>query len=344
MQTTRTPSWPRASGSPLLSARIRTTPDDFQVTEILGFDPDGEGEHDFLLVEKSGANTAWVARQLARHAGTRLADVGYAGRKDRHAVTRQWFSVPARGTDWRAFTSEGVRVLEHRPHGRKLRRGSHRGNRFRIALRSERVPVLAAEILKRLDRITVDGVPNYFGEQRFGRDGNNLDLAERLFAGARMKRERRGIAISAARSFLFNEILAARVGDGSWNRILPGELANLDGSGSVFAVERPDTDLQTRCRDMDIHPTGALHGQGLAPGGDVAVLEAAVLDEYSTFRKGLEKLGARRAQRPLRLRVCDLHWQVVDNAIWLEFELPSGGFATSVLREVADCQSERSNT
>ena len=344
MATDRNLTWPRAHGEPLLSARIRTSPADFQVSEILGFDPDGEGEHNFLLIEKTGANTAWVARQLARHAGVRVADVGYAGLKDRHAVTTQWFSVPRRGTDWQAFESEGVRIMEHRPHGRKLRRGSHRANRFRIALRSQEIRGHEADIESRLAKIASDGVPNYFGEQRFGRDGNNLDLAARLFAGERMKRERRSLAVSAARSFLFNEILGARVGDGSWNRILPGELANLDGSGSVFAVEQLDEELEQRCRDLDIHPTASLYGKGLAAGGEVAALEAEALAEHAAFTEGLEKLGAKRSQRSLRLRVAELAWQTEEDALWVEFELPSGGYATSVLREIADYQSERNNT
>ena len=193
-------------------------------------------------------------------------------------------------------------------------------------------------------RSRADGVPNYFGEQRFGRNGNNLDLSERLFAGERMKRERRSLAVSAARSYLFNEILGSRVSDGSWNRILAGELANLDGSGSVFAVEQPDTELEQRCRELDIHPTASLYGKGLAATGQVAAIEDGIFEKHAALTAGLDKIGAKRAQRPLRLKVTDLSWQLDDDVLWLEFELLSGGYATSVLREIADFQSDRNNT
>lgn len=339
-------SWPRASGEPLLSARIRSSPDDFQVTEILGFEPDSHGDHDFLLVEKTGANTAWVARQLARYAGARLADVGFAGLKDRHAVTSQWFSVPRRGElAWNGFECEGVRLVRIDRHMRKLRRGSHRGNRFRIALRGDFGDDRRPAIERRLQDIAGNGVPNYFGAQRFGREGSNLELAKRLFAGERLRRDKRSLAISAARSFLFNEILGSRVEAGSWNRILPGEIANLDGSGSVFAVADVDAELQRRCADMDIHPTASLYGVGAAAAGEeVARIEAVVLDRNSELRAGLEQVGAKLGHRPLRQKVSDLDWEFEPGTVWLSFKLPKGGFATTVLGELAEIQSERSNT
>ena len=185
------PDWNRAHGAPIFAATIRARPSDFQVVEILGFEPDGSGDHDFLWLEKAAANTDWVARQLARHAGVRTADVGYAGMKDRHAVTRQWFSLPrGRGTDWTSFDVDGVKILDVRRHHRKLRRGTHKGNAFRIALRSRDIAGVAGEIDERLSTIGARGVPNYFGPQRFGRQGANLDLARRLFGGSRLKRGR----------------------------------------------------------------------------------------------------------------------------------------------------------
>jgi len=348
----RLPDWARAFGPPLLSADIRSIAADFQVSERLDFVPAGAGEHDFLWLRKTAANTDWVARQLARHAGVRPVDVGYAGLKDRHAICCQWFSVLRRGggADWTAFNCEGVEILEVCRHDRKLRRGAHAANAFRIALRPAAPDEDRAAIVARLRTIAAQGVPNYFGPQRFGRGGANLGLAGRLFAGARLKRDQRSMAISAARSLLFNYILSARVSHGSWNRILPGELANLDGSGSVFRVTTVDATLEHRAAAMDIHPTGTLWGERReGAGGDVVALEDDATAACETFRSGLEQLAVKASTRPLRLRVSELNWQFDDGALWLDFTLPRGGFATAVLREIADTrdnaiQDGRSNT
>ena len=307
------PDWARALGSPLFVARIRATVEDFVVTEQLEIEFSDDGEHDWLLVEKTGANTHWVAEQLAKHAGINDRDVGYAGLKDRHAVTRQWFSVrrpSGEGTDWRAFGAEGVRIIEQNLHRRKLKRGAHRGNIFRIALRSDDVTRNAATIEQRLAQIQACGVPNYFGEQRFGRDGANIELGRAVVAGRRVSRHKRSIGISALRSLEFNEILDARVRDGSWNHILAGDIANLDGSRSVFTVGEVTLELEQRCADMDIHPSGCL--------------------------PGIDKLGVAESSRPLRMRVGDLKSTLKDDVLWLEFQLPKGSFATAVLREIVD--------
>jgi len=336
------PEWARAHGAPLFAASIRDEPADFQVIEDLGFDLAGDGEHDFLWVEKVAANTDWVARQLARHAGVRAADVGYSGMKDRHAITRQWFSVPRRETGWASFAAEGVTILDVRRHHRKLRRGAHAGNSFRIALRTPRATALRQAAEERLACVADCGVPNYFGPQRFGRDGGNIDLARRLFSGARLKRDKRSIAISAARSFLFNEILSARVADGSWQQVLAGEVVNLDGSGSVFRADSVDETLERRAREMDIHPTATLWGlrsdksRSEVSQGAIEALQRNATEAHTDLRTGLERLGAKASHRPLRLRVQNLSWAFEDDALWLEFRLPAGGFATSVLREIAD--------
>ncbi len=331
------PDWACAHGAPLFAASIREAPSDFQVVENLGFELSGAGEHDFLWLEKTGANTEWVARQLARHAGVRSADVGYAGMKDRHAITRQWFSVPNRSNpDWASFMADGITVLDVRRHHRKLRRGAHSDNTFRIALRTPRAAAKKALAEERLRRMAARGVPNYFGPQRFGRQGSNLDLARRLFAGARLRRDKRSIAISAARSFLFNEILALRVADGSWERILPGELVNLDGSGSVFRADTIDETIERRAAELDIHPTATLWGsRSEISEGAIDTLERDATEAHSDLRTGLEHLAVKASSRSLRLRISDLSWHFEDDALWLEFRLPPGAFATSVLREIA---------
>jgi len=321
------PDWARAHGAPLFSAGIRREIDDFDVTEDLGFDFSRDGEHDYLFIEKRGANTEWVSRQLAHHADVPARDVGYAGLKDRHAVTRQWFSVPRWNTpDWGQLQVDGVRILDQQRHSRKLRRGAHKANRFRIILRG-RVPD-GRELDARLGIIGSAGVPNYFGEQRFGRGGSNIRLADAWSQGKRLSRHKRSIAISTARSYLFNQILEKRVHDGSWNRLVPGDIANLDGSGSVFAVDALSEDLERRCDEMDIHPTGPLCGDG-TPGSLLPIGNEGWVTALADAR-------VKPANRSLRLRVLDLGWSTSADCLVIEFALSRGSFATVVLREIAE--------
>lgn len=306
------PDWATALGPALFDARIRCEPADFDVTEVLDIDFSGDGEHDWLWVEKTGANTVWVAERLAQHAGIAPRDVGYAGLKDRHAITRQWFSVrrpSAEGTSWGAFTAAGVRIAGEHRHNRKLRKGAHRGNVFRIALRAEPGSIDRNLLDERLDAIAGAGVPNYFGEQRFGRDGGNVELGRAVVAGKRTSRNKRSIGISALRSFEFNNELDARIRAGTWNTLLPGDVANLDGTGSVFNVDAVTTELEQRCAELDIHPAGVLPG-------------------FATIR-------VEASHRPLRMRVGDLDWDVEEDAVWLEFRLRRGSYATAVIREIA---------
>lgn len=317
------PDWARAGGGPSFAAVIRTHPEDFQVIEELGWDFTGEGEHDYLWIEKRGANTEWVARQLAKHADVPVRDVGFAGLKDRHAVTRQWFSVPRRHLpDWSRLDVEGVRVVDIRRHNRKLRRGAHRGNRFRIVMRCDR-PVDPDELDARIDLIRRRGVPNYFGEQRFGRGGGNLALADEWASGARLPRHKRGIAISTVRSFCFNKTLHGRVISGTWDQLQDGDKANLAGTGSVFDVDAVNLDLERRCGDMDIHPAAELPGDGS---------EIANCD----WQQALADAGVKPAWRSLRLVIPDLMAEIGAGEVTLSFSLGRGAFATSVLRELAE--------
>ena len=304
------PDWARALGPPLFAGRIRTAPEEFEVTEYLDIAFSGDGEHDWLWIEKIGANTHWVADQLAKHAGIPQRDVGYAGLKDRHAVTRQWFSVrrPSGASEWQDFKAPGVRILEQQRHVRKLRRGAHRGNRFRIAIRADDIAASSSAITERLAMIEAQGVPNYFGEQRFGHGGANVALGQAVLEGRRVPRHKRSIGISALRSFRFNQELDRRVTGGSWDTLVAGDLANLDGTGSVFEVDEVTPDLERRCAELDIHPCGLL------PEIPEARVEAS--------------------HRPLRMRVRDLRWEVEADALWLEFRLGRGSYATAVLREV----------
>ncbi|MGI9261804.1 MAG: tRNA pseudouridine(13) synthase TruD [Woeseiaceae bacterium] len=329
------PDWVRAHGKPLVQGLIKQSPQDFHVEEVLGFVPSGDGEHDYLLIEKTDANTNWVARQLAQHANVAVRDIGFAGMKDRRAVTSQWFSArrpDGSGTDWEALALPGVRILEQQRNNRKLRRGAHSANLFRIVVRL--TDVVDESLPERLAQIRTIGVPNYFGPQRFGRDGNNLKLANAIFAGKRVKRDQRSIAISAARSFLFNEVLSARVSAGNWNEILDGEPVNLDGTASFFVPEENDDALQARQDAFDVHPTGPLWGRGESEcSGAAAEYEKHVGDENSDVVSGLEKVGARCDRRALRLRLQEFEWEISNGVIEIRFRLGKGSFATTVLRE-----------
>ena len=318
------PDWARACGGPLFTAAIRTEPAEFNVSETLGWDFSGDGEHDYLCVQKTSANTEWVARQLARHAGVPARDVGYSGLKDRHAVTTQWFSVPRwHAPDWSALDVEGVAVLDVRRHNRKLRRGAHQANAFRIVLRGAGIEHRAAALDERLNLIQQRGVPNYFGEQRFGRDGSNVELADAWASGKRLPRHKRSLAISTMRSLLFNQQLDARVRAGTWNSLLPGDKANLDGTGSVFDVNEVDDELLARLDAMDIHPAGILAGEDSGLGPD-------------TWQAALGKARVEEGWRSLRLVVRGLDWSAEPGAVTVSFSLGRGAFATSVLREICD--------
>jgi len=330
---------PRAWGATPVSGALRVEPADFRVDEHLGFQPDGGDAHRLLLVEKANANTLFVARSLAARAGRPPGDVGFAGQKDRRAVARQWFSVPAgrESASFVGYTGDGFRVLEEHPHSRKLRRGALAGNRFRIRVRGLRGD--AAAIGARIAHLQSAGVPNYYGPQRFGKDGANLERIRRWLASGRLPRGRepRAFLLSAARSLTFNTVLGARVGAATWNRLLPGEVVNLAGSASVFAAENPDEGLQRRLRDGDVSPTGPLCGAGgLLPGGEAGRIEGEALEAVTPLPSLLAVTGLRAERRALILRPAQFRHVIDGDVLELEFELPRGAFATTVLRELLD--------
>lgn len=332
---------PRAHGAPVLAARMRTTPEDFFVEELPGFDASGTGEHLLLEVEKRGMNTAFAAKRIAQWAGVEESAIGYAGMKDRHAVTRQRFSVwlPKKvAPDIENLQSNDLSVREHAWHSRKLPRGALAGNRFVLVLRGLGGEQSAIET--RLQAMGERGVPNYFGEQRFGRNGGNVEQAVAMFAGRRFRREERTMLLSAARSELFNRVLAARVASDNWNAALGGEVWMLDGSRSVFGPEAFSAALQARLDAFDIHPSGPLWGEGeLRSNGAAREAELAALggDSASRLRSGLEGTGLKQERRALRLRPQGLAWQwLPEGALELRFSLAPGCYATTVLRELGD--------
>lgn len=311
--------FPFAYGQPIASALFRVEPEDFQVDEHLGFLPSGEGEHVFLHVWKRGENTAWVAERIAELAGVLVMDIGYCGRKDRHAVTTQWFSVylPKQASEltWTNLNSETIKVLAVSRHHQKLRRGDHSSNRFQIRLRD--VKTEDKELLQyRLEQVFSKGVPNYYGEQRFGNDGNNLQEAQAvLVEGKRIRdKQKRGLILSAARSYLFNQVLSVRVAANDWGIAMGGE---------------PDS-----------IPTGPLWGRGRSLSKDrVFDLEENALLPWKDWRNGLEHAGLAQERRALVLKPDSPSYSWNGNDLELNFSLGSGEFATTILREIAYLQT-----
>jgi len=331
---------PRAYGPPLPAAQFKATPEDFQVEEQLSFEPSGSGPHWLLRVQKRMANTRWVADEIARLGGTAPGDVGYAGLKDRQAIAVQWFSVPARSSTaefWKSVHTPEFQVLEAHANLRKLRRGALAGNRFRIRLRN--VTWSRVELETKLDALRRQGAPNYFGAQRFGRAGGNLELVAAWAQGGPAPRGRteRSFALSAARSLIFNAALARRVEAGDWAELVAGDLASLDGSASHFAVDHVDDELRRRLLEFDIHPSGPLWGRGdPASQGRTLQTELAVSVDFAAVAALLAAEGLSQERRALRCAVRELWSERDADSLTLGFSLRRGQFATSVLREICE--------
>ena len=330
-------------GAPLFAARIKANPEDFIVEEIATEPATGQGEHLQLWIEKRGHATTDIVQRLCRWANVAPVAIGYAGLKDKQAVTRQRFTVhlPKRvAPPLETLDGDGLRVLEHAWHVRKLPRGGLAGNAFTITLRDLHGPdgavpdqALRVAIDARLRAIVDRGVPNRFGVQRFGRFGDNVGQARRMFAGAKVGRETRSMLLSAARSALFNRVLDARVADGSWERAIDGEVFMLDGRKSVFGPEPITPALTARVAAFDLHPTGPLWGRGaLRSTGAANALESAIAADEAALCKGLEMAGLSQERRALRVRAEGLAWAwAADDALELRFRLPPGCYATAVL-------------
>jgi len=339
VEQTKLPHWALAYGGAQSTGVIRRSADDFIVNEIQSFELSGEGEHAFLHIEKCNENTDFIARLLSRFAGVRQRDVSYAGLKDRHARTTQWFSVWLPGKpdpDWSELNSDTLKILQVTRHSRKLKRGSLAGNQFILKIRDWQGDKAILE--QQLNLIKQQGVPNYFGEQRFGREGANINKALALFAGEKLSRNLRGMYLSAARSLLFNQIVSLRVKNATWNQALEGDLLMFNDSHSFFKADLIDASVNERIQNLDIHPTAALWGKGeLETSQTVAEIENQIISEHSEIGKGLIKFGLEQDRRAMRSQVKNLQWQFLDSeCLELQFSLNAGSYATAVLREIID--------
>ncbi len=339
-----TPAWPSAWGTPPAHGLLRSCPEDFVVSEELGFDLSGEGEHVFLYLQKRELNSMELLQRLAVLSGVPERDIGVSGLKDRNAITRQWFSVGLAGRpepDWGALEKSGdVKVLKRGRHSRKLRRGVHRANRFSLVLRDVRGDRAALE--QRLQLVRLQGAPNYFGEQRFGRNGSTLEQARRWAQGGgrRLTRAKRGLYFSALRAFLFNTTLAARVEEGSWNSLCDGDVCMLQGTRSLFACDVVDDELLARAGRGDVHPGLPLWGRGAyIASPERARQQRETLAAYRPLCDFLEQQDLELAWRPARLLVDDFCWQFCDDgALQLDFALGAGSYATALLAEIVQYQ------
>lgn len=329
--------WPSSKDASIQSAMFKQSNNDFVVDEQLSFSLTEEGEHCFVLVEKSGANTQWVAKKLANVFSVKERDVGYAGLKDRHAVTRQWFSIYTPGQTSPEFIEgdDEFKVLEIHRHNKKLKQGSVKQNRFVITLRD--VKGVEAVIEQQLETIKQQGYPNYFGAQRFGHHGNNVRKAVAMLQGKRVKKHQRSMYLSAMRSWFFNQYLAFRVNNDTWQTAQTHDRMQLAGSRSFFKVEGSETDLAERLAQADIHVAGPMPGYDFFDFDTIP--EAEHLSSiWAPYFELVEQLPVKTDWRALRVIPEELQWQWLNaSTLKLSFALPSGCFATGLLSELGDC-------
>lgn len=335
-------------GKPGATGVLKANPEDFVVIEDLGYRPDGEGEQLLVRIRKNGCNTRFVAEALAKFAGIPPRDVSFAGMKDRHAVTEQWFClrIPGKETpDLSAFQLEGCEVLESARHRRKLRTGALQGNAFTLVLRqiSDR-----DQVEQRLGLVAAQGVPNYFGEQRFGHNGNNLLMARRWAANEiRVKeRNKRSFLLSAARSAMFNQVASDRLAQGTLSTVMTGDALQLTGRGSWFVAEESElATLQARVENDELRVTGPLPGSGASGTlhGALAFEQQSLAAETELITL-LERERVEAARRALLVKPRDLRWNWWDDVtVELNFWLPAGSFATALAREIIEQEGEDAN-
>ncbi len=335
-------------GKPEGTGLIKASPEDFLVTEDLGFGPDGDGEHLLLRILKKGCNTRFVADALAKFLKVHAREVSFAGQKDKHAVTEQWFCVRLPGKempDMSAFSLEGCEVLEYARHRRKLRLGALRGNNFTLVLRevSNR-----AELEQRLNALLKDGVPNYFGSQRFGIGGNNLHQARRWAQNNSPLRDRnkRSFYLSAARSALFNQIVSLRLKKPDFNQVVDGDALQLAGRGSWFVATNEELSvLQQRVDNGELLITAPLPGDGAWGTLNAALeFEQRCVEQETDLQALLVRERVEAARRAMLVKPAELRWNWWDDVtVEVSFWLPAGSFATSVVRELMNTPGDYAN-
>lgn len=335
-------------GKPQGQGILKANPEDFVVVEDLGFAPDGEGEHLLVRILKTDCNTRFVADALAKFLKIHAREVSFAGQKDKHAVTEQWLCARLPGKempDLSKFQLEGCRVLEYARHKRKLRLGALKGNQFTLILReiSDR-----DDVERRLQAVAAQGVPNYFGAQRFGIGGSNLLGALRWAeSGAPLRdRNKRSFWLSAARSGLFNQQVSIRLKKPEFNQVVDGDALQLAGRGSWFvATPEERAQLQERVDNRELMITAALPGSGeWGSQREALAAEQAAVAEETQLQALLVREKVEAARRAMLLYPQQMSWNWWDDVtVELRFWLPAGSFATSVVRELINTTGDYAN-
>ena len=320
-------------GEPETRAVLKSSAADFEVEEVLGFEPVGEGEHLFLWVEKSGLGTMELITRMAKDHGLPERDFGYSGQKDKHALTRQWLSLhlPGKEAPFELPCGDGYRVLRQLRHHKKLRPGTHKFNRFSLCLREVRE--LSEKTQQQLDSVEKQGFANYFGHQRFGRQQDNVEQALAQLGKRKLSRTRRSMLLSSLRSHLFNRILSSRIELGRWETPVAGDVFMLRGSHSIFADEL-DAELLERHRQQDVSVCASLYGSGRSlMSADAAQIEQRVFAENSEITDCLQRNDSRLQMRPLRVAAEAFSYDYDPAAalLRLELSLPTGCYVTTML-------------
>ena len=323
------------------------SPDRFVVEELPAYPPAGEGAHTFLLFEKRGLTTFDAINQVAAAFGVAARDIGYAGMKDKQATTRQWVSVPGLDPERAlAWTGNGVRVLEAARHPHKLRLGHLHGNRFEVVLTGAASDDDVAALRARFDALGAQGVPNRYGEQRFGADAANAARGLALLRGERQERDKRKrkLMLSALQSAVFNRALELRATRGSLTAVIAGDVLKKTDTGGLFVSTEPEVD-QRRVDAGELIPTAPMPGGREIeppPGTAAYALEDEAITAVGATREDFTRLGRDLpgARRPVLLRLADTAFSeepadVSDlRAVRLRFTLPAGGYATVVVASV----------
>lgn len=329
-------------GTPQQTGRLKAEFADFIVREELGYPLSGEGEFVAVKVRKTNANTLFVGEQLAKFLGISAKNMSYAGLKDRHAVTEQWFCLHLAGKetpDFSTFECEGVEILEVTRHNRKIRTGALEGNHFELLLRDV---VETNELKQRLNQLQAVGFPNYFTEQRFGRDGHNLTQVQRWASGeiSVKDRKKRSFYLSAARSEVFNLVISQRIADQQMQTVLLGDYLQLAGSNSFFEVKAEDLmQSQQRLDENDVLLTAPLIGENsLEQNGNER--EKAIVAQHENLISLMKKERMNTARRAMLCKPQDLRWQFEPEGLRLKFFLNSGSYATGLVRELITLNEE----
>jgi tRNA pseudouridine13 synthase len=314
---------------------FRAEPEDFVVEEIPAYELSGRGDHVYFLIEKRNLTSFEVMDLIGKAMHRKSLDIGCAGLKDKRGVTRQWMSLEHVSEDAiRNLNLAGVKILDVTRHRNKLRKGHLTGNKFAIVI-SGITRLDEAALGECLDELRSRGVPNYFGLQRLGADGSNAALGRDIVLGKTWgprQKQMRKLRISAYRSELFNRVLARRIG--TYDKLLPGDLAFIHANGAVFAVANPE-ELEPRRIAFEISPSGPEYGHGgVEPGGEEGKIERETIEGEKIPPGTWENLRMRASRRPLRVKAENLEWRKTGRGIELSFALRRGAYATSLIREI----------